>query len=65
VREFLSDAKVPFVDRNIRGSDDARADLLARTGALIVPQLFWGDHHLVGYDPDALDAIAAAYHAGS
>lgn len=64
MREFLSAAGIPFVDRNIRGSDGARAELLQRSGALVVPQLFWGDHHLVGYDPEALEAIARAYDAG-
>jgi glutaredoxin 3 len=63
VREFLSFNNVPFVDRNIRKDPGARAELEARTGALIVPQLFWGDRHIVGYDPEALDALVTAYAA--
>jgi glutaredoxin len=61
VREFLSANDVPFEDRNIRGRPEARAELEARTGALVVPQLFWGDRHIVGYDPEALDELVAAY----
>lgn len=65
MREFLSDNSVPFDDRNIRGSDAARAELTDRTGALVVPQLFWRDRHIVGFDPDALAELAASYHAGT
>lgn len=63
MREFLSDNEIPFEDRNIRGSEDARDELAARTGKLVVPQLFWRDHHILGFDPAALDELAAAYRA--
>jgi glutaredoxin len=62
VREFLSDASVEFDDRNIRKSEDARAELESRTGQLVVPQLFWRDRHIVGFDPDALAELVAEYH---
>jgi glutaredoxin len=65
VREFLSGANVPFDDRNIRKHPDARDELEARTGALVVPQLFWRDRHIVGFDPDALADLVAEYEAGS
>jgi len=61
VREFLSDNEIPFDDRNIRGSEDARDELASRTGKLVVPQLFWRDHHIIGFDPAALDELATAY----
>jgi hypothetical protein len=61
VREFLSDNEIPFDDRNIRGSEDARDELASRTGKLVVPQLFWRDHHILGFDPAALDELATAY----
>jgi glutaredoxin len=63
VREFLSDNEIPFDDRNIRGSEEARDELATRTGKLIVPQLFWRDHHILGFDPTALDELATAYRA--
>jgi len=64
VREFLSGHEIAFEDRNIRGSEEARADLATRTGQLVVPQLFWRDRHVVGFDPEALGELAEAYHAG-
>jgi glutaredoxin len=62
VREFLSVNNVPFEDRNIRKSDAARAELADLTSELVVPQLFWGETHIVGFDPDALERLAADYH---
>jgi glutaredoxin len=63
VREFLSDNEIPFEDRNIRASEGARDELATRTGKLVVPQLFWRDHHVLGFDPAALDELATAYNA--
>jgi glutaredoxin len=63
VREFLSDNKIPFEDRNIRGNEGARYELVERTGKLVVPQLFWRDQHILGFDPAALDELATAYRA--
>ena len=61
MREFLSDNDVPFEDRNIRQSEEARAELAQRSADLVVPQLFWGDVHIVGFDPEALDRLVHAY----
>jgi glutaredoxin len=61
VREFLSDNNVPFVDRNIRQSDASRAELAARTDALVVPQLFWRGTHIVGFEPTELAELVTAY----
>lgn len=63
MREFLSDNEIPFDDRNIRASEDARDELATRTGKLVVPQLFWRDHHILGFDPAALEELATAYRA--
>ena len=63
MREFLSDNEIPFDDRNIRRSEEARAELATRTGKLVVPQLFWRDRHILGFDPEALDELATAYKA--
>jgi hypothetical protein len=66
VREFLSVNAVPFEDRNVRKDAGARTELARRTGgALVVPQLYWRDRHVVGYDPEALTELVAAYRAGS
>ena len=63
MREFLSGHDIPFEDRNIRGSEEARAELAARTSELVVPQLFWGGHHVVGFDPVALTEVVEAFRA--
>ena len=60
MREFLSDHEIPFEDRNIRKSEEARAELAGRTNELVVPQLFWRDVHIIGFDPEALATLAAA-----
>jgi glutaredoxin len=57
VREFLSGNGIPFVDRNIRKSEEAREELGARTSSLVVPQLFWRDRQIVGFDPEALEQL--------
>ena len=61
MREFLSDHKIPFDDRNIRRSEAARDELAARTAKLVVPQIFWRDQHIVGFDAAALEELAQAY----
>ena len=61
MREFLSDNGIPFDDRNIRRSEEARDELAERTGKLVVPQVFWRDHHVLGFDPVALEALAVSY----
>jgi glutaredoxin len=65
VREFLSDHEVPFVDRNIRRSEEARTELAGRTESLVVPQLFWRDRHIVGFDPEALAGLVDDYRASN
>ena len=42
---------------------EARDEPATRTGRLVVPQLFWRDHHILGFEPEALDSFATAYKA--
>ena len=65
MREFLSDRGIPFDDRNIRQSEAALEELTTRGTDLVVPQLFWRDRHLVGFDPAALEALAHEYRESS
>jgi glutaredoxin len=65
VREFLSDHDVPFEDRNIRRSAADRDGLAARMGTLVVPQLFWRDRHIAGFDPAALTELVREYRASA
>jgi glutaredoxin len=62
VRAYLRAHSVEFDDRNIRQSEEARAELLALTGELLVPLLVFGDRLFVGFDPDALDEVVGLYH---
>jgi glutaredoxin len=61
VREYLQAHSVEFDDRNIRKSETAREELRARSVDLIVPLLLFGDHEVVGFDPDQLDDVIADY----
>jgi glutaredoxin len=63
VREFLSAQGVEFEDRNIRASQAHRAELLERTGELVVPRLLYGERVVVGFDPEALAHVVADYRA--
>lgn len=64
MRDYLRANSVEFDERNIRQSEEARAELEAVAGDLVVPLLVAGDTRIVGYDPDALAEFVAA-HRGS
>jgi hypothetical protein len=57
----LQAQSVEFDDRNIRQSDEARAELLSLTDELVVPLVIYGDHQVVGFEPDGLDTIVQLY----
>ena len=60
MRDFLRSHSIEFDDRNIRESPDARAELLALTGELVVPAFVSGERFVVGFEPDQLaEAIRA------
>lgn len=61
MRDYLTSAGVEFDDRNVRQDDDARAELHARAGDIVVPRLFYRDQVITGFDPEALDAVIAQY----
>lgn len=61
MRDYLHANSVEFDDRNIRKSEEARDELRALTGSLVVPLLVAGDTRIVGYDPEALADFVAEY----
>lgn len=63
MREYLQAHDVEFDDRNIRHSEQARAELKALNEDLIVPLLIYGDQQVVGFDPGELDQVVTAYSA--
>lgn len=60
MREFLSARNISFVERNIRRDPQAKAELLALTGELVVPVVAVGDRYVVGYDPEQLESLLFA-----
>ena len=64
MKEFLSQAGVPFTAYNVDEDDRAYDDLIAR-GFRMVPVTVIGDCVVRGYDADALTAALAAWRAQS
>jgi glutaredoxin len=60
VKEFLSQAGVPFTARNIEEDDAAYDELIAR-GFRTVPVAIIGDAVVKGFDAAALGAAIAAW----
>ena len=65
MRDYLEANSVEFDDRNIRQSEEARRELLALTGDLMVPHLIYGNRAVTGFDPEGIDAITDAYRAAT
>ncbi|MXZ67719.1 MAG: glutaredoxin family protein [Acidimicrobiia bacterium] len=65
MRDYLEANSVEFDDRNIRQSEEARQELLALTGDLIVPYLIYEDRTVTGFDPEGLDTVTEAYRAAT
>ena len=65
MRDYLEANSVEFDDRNIRQSEQARSELLALTGDLVVPYLVYEDQTVTGFDPQGIDAIANAYRSAT
>ena len=59
MREYLQAHSVEFDDRNIRQSEAAREELRARSSDLIVPMLVYGQHEIVGFEPELIDEVIA------
>jgi glutaredoxin len=64
VKEFLSQAGVPYTARNVEEDDIAYDQLIAR-GFRTVPVAVIGDAVVKGFDADALTKAIAAWRARS
>jgi glutaredoxin len=62
VKEFLSQAGVPFTTRNIEEDDTAYDELIA-LGFRTIPVTVVGNAIVKGFDADALHAALAAWRA--
>lgn len=59
MKEFLSRAGVPFVEKNVEEDDDAFRELMAR-GVRTVPLTVFGDRAVIGFNEAELRGIADA-----
>lgn len=59
MKEFLSRAGVPFVEKNVEEDDDAFRELMAR-GVRTVPLTVCGDRAVIGFNEAELSGIADA-----
>ena len=48
---------MPFEARNVAEDENARAELIARTGRMAVPVIMVGDEIVVGYDRGKLQRL--------
>ena len=49
-KRLLQRKQVLYEEIDVAGDDDARMNLMMRTGRRTVPQIFIGDHHVGGSD---------------
>lgn len=49
-KSLLTELSVPFVDLNLDKRPDLRAELAERTGLRTVPQIFFNEKHIGGFD---------------
>ncbi|MCL4300312.1 MAG: hypothetical protein KJ077_31550 [Anaerolineae bacterium] len=57
MREFLSDHKVEFIERNIRRDPEARQYVINTLGAEAVPLTMIDEEMVIGFDRDRLEAL--------
>jgi len=49
-RALLADRQVDFAEINVEQTPGARDEMISRSGRRTVPQIFFGDRHIGGYD---------------
>jgi glutaredoxin len=59
VRAWLTERRIPFVERNVTG-DAAAARELAATGIFATPLVLVGTQRVLGYRPQALQVVLDA-----
>jgi glutaredoxin len=57
VKEYLSQKGVRYKELNVATDDQARDDMLKKTGRMAVPTIMVGDHAVVGFDRRELDKL--------
>ena len=71
-KSMLASKGWEYESRSVDGNSDLRAEMTAQTGRTSVPQIFFGDQHIGGYDDMAelekrgeLDAVYAKTQSAS
>jgi len=57
VKEFLSQKGVKFRELNVAENDDARSEMIKKTGRMAVPTITVGEQVVVGFDRKELDRL--------
>ena len=49
-KRLLNERNIAFVEEDLTGDFEGRKNLINRTGKRTVPQIFFGDHHVGGFE---------------
>ena len=57
VKEFLSQKGVKYKELNVAENNDARSEMIKKTGRMAVPTVTMGDRVVVGFDRSELEKL--------
>jgi glutaredoxin len=57
VKEYLSQKGVKYKELNVASDDQARNEMLNKTGKMAVPTILVGERAVVGFDRSELDKL--------
>lgn len=57
VKKYLQDKGIQFVNYNVAEDEEARAQMLEKTGRMAVPVILVDDEVIVGFDKGKLDKL--------
>ena len=49
-KRLLNERNIAFIEQDLTGDFEGRKNLINRTGKRTVPQIFFGDHHVGGFE---------------
>lgn len=49
-KEFLKSNNIPFEDKNVAEDEQARNEMIEKSGQMGVPVIFVGDEMIIGFD---------------
>ena len=57
VKEFLSQRGVKYTELNVAENEQARGEMIKKTGSMAVPTITVGDQAVVGFDKSKLEKL--------